>query len=382
MRIWGGTFLGVVACLLVGASVAVAAAGSAKHGFDVHERSLTTRLEVGASNGYEGLIATRGHKQVTLVLFKGRTAFAARTSGRVTQHGIEADFGEMGSVSVRFHPGPASRGSDAGGTAGLVSETLRRHRGNGSHCRGRHPVFEEGIFRGKIQFEGENGFARIDSRRAGGFVSRRYRQVCPHASEKGEKDFKDSFERLLGKLRYTMLQAEGTGLLFEAKAVDASALFGHKAGFGYEFSALSREHREDMRLMRVVRAAGNEGSFLFSKKGSRPQTATITPAKPFSGAAEYVKEKGAPASWTGTLSVRLPGAGLVSLAGPQFRADLCRISFIAVLDGEQCLQGGDSSRRLLADLGVERAWAAPQPRAYGSGSQSQAFWDARLSWSR
>lgn len=114
--------------------------------------------------------------------------------------------------------------------------------------------------------------------------------------------------------------------------------------------------------MRGVSAQGDEGSFLFSKKGATPQTATITPQKPFTGAAEYVKEKGAPASWTGTLAARLPGAGLVPLTGPQFRANLCRLTFAAVLDGEKCLQGAESPRGLLADLGVERTWAAPQPR--------------------
>jgi hypothetical protein len=364
MRIWGGTFLGVVACLLAGASAAVAAPGPAKPGFDVHERRLSTLLAVGASNGYEGLIATRGHKQVILALFKGKTVFAARTSGRATRRGIEADFGEMGSVSVRFDAGSTGKGSDAGGSAGIVADTLDRRSGNASRCRGRKPVFEEGVFRGRIRFEGENGFARIDSRRAAGFVNRRYRQVCRRSSKKDT--LSAALEQVLGKLRYTTLQAQGrvngTGLLFEAKAISFSPRPGREAGVGYEFTALSVEHREGMRLMRGVTAEGDEGSFLFSKKGATPQTATITPQKPFTGAAEYVEEKGAPASWTGTLAARLPGAGLVPLTGPRFRADLCRLTFVAVLDGEKCLQGTESPRGLLADLGVERTWAAPQPR--------------------
>jgi hypothetical protein len=361
MRIWGGTFVGVVACMLASASAVVAAPGPAEPGVDVHERRLTTLLEVGASNGYGGLIATEGHKQVILALFKGRTLFAARTSGRVTRREIEADFGEMGSVSVRFDAGHTGRGSDTGGSAG---DALDRRSGNASSCRGRKPVFEEGGFRGKIRFDGENGFARIDSRRAAGFVNRRYRQVCQRGAKKDS--LSAALEHVLGKLRYTTLQAQGrvdgTGLLFEAKAVDATALFGPKAVGGYEFTALSVEHREGMRLMRGVGAKGDEGSFLFSKKGATPQTATITPQKPFTGAAEYVKEKGAPASWTGTLAARLPGAGLVPLTGPRFRADLCRLTFAVVLEGEKCLQGADSPRGLLADLGVERTWAPPQPR--------------------
>lgn len=365
MRIWGGTFLGVVACLLASASSAGAAPDPAEPGFDVHERRLTTLLEVRASNGYGGLIATRGHKQVTLALFKGRTLFAARTSGRVTRHGIDANFGEMGKVSVRFDSGLTGKGSDAGGSAGIVADTLARRSGTASHCRGRKPVLEEGVFRGQVRFDGENGFTRIDSRRAAGFVNRRYRQVCPRGSKNDA--LSAAFEQILGKLRYTTLQAQGridgTGLLFEAKAIDGSALFGPKAAnLGYEFMVLSVEHREKMRLMRSVSAKGDEGSFLFSKKGATPQTATITPQKPFTGAAEYVKKKGAPASWTGTLAAHLPGAGPVPLTGPRFRADLCRLTFAAVFDGEKCLQGADSPRRLLADLGVEPTRATAKPR--------------------
>lgn len=364
MRIWGGAFLGVVACLLTGAS-AVATPGPGEPDFDVHERRLSTLLEVRASNGYGGLITTRGHKQVTLALFKGRTVFAARTSGQVTRHGIDANFGEMGRLSVRFDSGPADQGSDAGGSAGIVADTLARRSATASRCRGREPVLEEGVFRGEIRFEGENGFARIDSRHAAGFVNRRYRQVCPRGSK--NDSLSAAFEHILGKLRYTTLQAQGridgAGLLFEAKAIDGSALFGPKAAnLGHEFTVFSVEHREKMRLMRSVGAKGNEGSFLFSKKGATPQTATITPPKPFTGAAEYVKEKGVPASWTGTLAAHLPGAGLVPLTGPRSRADLCRLTFAAVFDGEKCLQGAGSPQRLLADLGVEPTWAAPKPR--------------------
>jgi len=363
MRIWGGTFLGAIACLLVGAlsSSAAAAPGPAEPTFDVHERRLTTLLLVSASNGYEGLISTRGHKQVTLALFKGRTVFAARTDGHVTRHGIDADFGEMGSVSVRFDAGPTGKRSEAGGSAGIVADALDRRSGNAPRCRGRKAVFEEGVFRGRLRFEGENGFTRIDSRRAAGFVSRHYRQVCQRDPEK--YSITAVLEGFLGKLRYVTLQAQGridgARLLVEAKTAQ---FFGRDAASGYELTALSVEHREGMRLMRGVSAAGNEGSFLFSKKGATPQTATITPQKPFTGAAEYVKEKGAPASWTGTLAARLPGAGLVPLTGTQFRSDLCRLTFAAVLDGEKCLQGAESPGALLADLGVERTWAAPQPR--------------------
>ena len=342
-------------CLPSTATAVAAEDQAAQPRFEVHERRLTTVFGVGASNGYEGLIGTRGHKQVGLLLIKGKTIITAQTSGLVTRRGIEADFGDLGSVSVRFFPGAGNKARRA---AGVVGSVLRR-KGSGSRCHGRKPIFEEGVFRGRIRFQGENGFTRIDSKRAAGFVQRRYRRVCPRGSKKDP--LAGLLQGFLGKLRFTTLQtqgrADGARLFFEASAAQLS---GRGTAFGYEFKALAVEHREGMRLTRSVNAAGDEGSFLFSKEDPLPRTATITPEKPFAGSAEYVKEKGGRASWTGTLTVRLPGVGQVPLIDPRFRSAMCRLTFRAVIAGDTCMQG--PPRGLLSDLGGDRIWAAPQPR--------------------
>ena len=327
--------------------LAMPAGASARPGFEVHERRLSTFLEVDASNGYQALIGTQGHQQVTLILFKGKAFVMARTTGRVTRKGIEARFGALGRISVRFHIGSAD---EATGILGLAE----RHGGSGSRCHGRKPIYEHGFFRGRIEFQGENGFTRIDSRRAPGLVRRRYRQLCRRSpkSDSGAA----GLGQFLGKLRYTTLQAQGRSdgakVFFEANAIDFSALLGKDAGVASEFTAVTVEHREGMLLTRKISGIGGEGTLLFSKKGVTPRTATVTAEKPFNGSAEYLAANGAPATWTGTLAAHLPGAGLVAMAGPSFHADLCRLTFAAKLDGERCLKGSKPPLRPLSDFSV------------------------------
>lgn len=347
MQLRGGIFLGTLAWLLASVSLASAAAGPTKPGFEVRERRLSTFLELDSSRGYQALIGTRGHKQVTLILVKGKTFVEVRTNGRVTRKGIHARFGELGRISVRFHAGAAAA---ATGILGLAA----RHRGNGSRCYGRKPTYEYGFFRGRIDFQGENGFTRIHSGRAPGLVRRRYRQVCRQAPKKDSGSA--ALGRFLRKLRYVTLQAQGRSdgakVFFEASAIDATALFGKSAGLAYEFTAVTVEHRERMLLTRKISGGGSGDAFLFSKKGLTPRTATVTLGKPFSGGAEYFATNSAPASWTGTLAAHLPGAGLVAMAGPRFRVELCRLTFAAKLDGERCLKGSKPPLRPLSDFSV------------------------------
>ena len=104
-----------------------------------------------------------------------------------------------------------------------------------------------------------------------------------------------------------------------------------------------------------VETLGGVDSLTFSKPGADPETATVRPGPPFAGEASYVKRLGFPAEWTGTLRAPVPGFGEVALAGADFHAEVCHATLVE-FDG--CTG------------------------AQGSGSHSQPFGDARLSWSR
>ena len=71
-----------------------------------------------------------------------------------------------------------------------------------------------------------------------------------------------------------------------------------------------------------------------STRGTRPETVEVEPPKPFAGSAVYSHSEESPSSWTGGLTVDLPGADEVSLAGLGFNATLCRGKIYS------CLYGG------------------------------------------
>lgn len=346
MRAWRRTLLGALAvCLLATGSVAEAEQRPAKPKprFEVHERSLRLSIELRGSNGYRGQITTEGHKRVTLTLRKGNTAVEARASGRVTRHGIEADLGELGEISVRFEGRPFRSGF--------------RNRGE-RRCHGRKSAIEEGRFSGTISFRGDNGFTQLDSRQATGFVEQHYRRVCRRSAS---DSFDAIFEDLFGAIRLTSLQSrarvDGANVFFDASAIDLSPLLGPGFGLEYLISAGSVEHREGVRLRRSIYTEGGDGVFLFDhEKGAPLRAATVAPAKPFTGTAEYTKEPGLPASFVGPLAARLPGAGLVALTGPGFRAGLCRLRFSDLIEGNRCLPGPDpAQQRLLSRLSRDLA---------------------------
>lgn len=352
-----------LACVLAAAVTGGVERAGAKPGFEVHERSLRLSLRIEASNGYAGWIATEGHKRVTLTLRKGETTIEARTGGRVTRHGINARFADLGRISVRFRGRPLSF---------LPSDD----KDGKPNCRGRKSVFEGGVFSGTIHFRGANGFTEAKSKRARGFVERNYRRVC--RPEPKDDSFGAVFERVFNSLPVTTLRAGarvgGGKILFEAAEIDLRPLFGAWIGVGYFFSAQLIEHSEGMRLTRSVSAEGDAGSFLFPHKEKKPRTATVTPPKPFSGTAKYLKQPGLPSSWVGSLAARLPGAGLVAMTGPRFEASLCNLTFGALLEGRCLPKTGQARLASLSKLS--------QGLAQGSGSHSQPLADVRLSWSR
>jgi hypothetical protein len=340
VKIWGGVLLcALVACSLAATPAAAAEDPGAKPRFEVHERALRLSLRFKASNGYEGRVTTQGHRRVTLTLQKGSVRVEARTSGRVTRRGIEAEFGELGRISMRF------RGRPTTPRFGLVE----------GGCRGRKSELEEGVFSGTIRFLGENDFAQIGTRRATGDVERHYRRVCP-GNPRGAS-LKAAFERLFGAIRLTVLRASGrvahANVVLQASAIDFSPIFGPHSGLMYSVVASSAERREGVRLTRTVSTISDADSFLFPhKRGTTPRWATVTPPKPLTGTAEYLREPGRPASWAGSLAAHLPGAGLVPLTGPGFRADMCHLTFATLLDGDSCLpKPGQAQQLSLSDLG-------------------------------
>jgi len=327
---------------------ALPAAASAKPSHFVKPKALHATVPLSASNGYSAVLRTSGHRQVTMTLDKEDAIARYTALGKVTRKGIEADFDSFGHVSLRFrsqsrfHPQLIP---------GLKLPWFLR-----DDCRGRKAVGEKGIFTGDVRFFGEHGYVKINAHRAKGRVVRSYRQVCKKPSRAGAS---------AGKLREegAVLDAEarGQGVLRYLLATELSFFLGKdQASTTIAFGGLQEK---------VGRVAVDKRALIFdeldtlelSPLGEQPLSAEVKMPKPFEGTGSYLREGKAPATWSGDIGVRLPGSGLVALAGPEFEADLCRAT--EDIDFEHCLD------LILKDSAL----------AQGSGSHSQPLALARLS---
>jgi hypothetical protein len=317
---------------------AATAVSAAPPNWEEQPRSLRLTLQMPASNGYQAVLTTEGHQRVTLSFVKGSTFAAYRTSGRVSRKGIEADFGPIGSVSVRFRGRLLPRFFGSYLPRGLFSPRK---------CSGRKPQRLRGSFRGEIELAGERGFATVDAKAARGEVIRTYRRLCEPAGDGGlfaiaalslarraadEQDKQEgaTFQELLNSIRFNTLTAAGHEAGRQAYVVamdiELRGTLLRKLERKLKPFALagSRERREGLLIERGLFVEGKSKAMVTSPPKKLPISARLSFPKPLEGAATLLIPKGAPRSWTGTLLARLPGIGGVPLAGPESSAVLCR----------------------------------------------------------
>lgn len=325
--------LGLLALTLALVGLALPAAASARPGWEEQPRSLHLSFQTAISNGYQLAVKTTGHRQVELGLSKGGVSATYKTSGKVSREGIEANFGTLGELAVEFSGRPTRF---TGWLPRGLPSWLLPHR----KCNGRRPQQETGTFHGTIRFEGENGFARIDTDRARGTVRRTYRRLCKGRSGGG------IFATLLGRaaasapakskpdeLSVDVVLAAGSQgdriVVFEAFGIGGSSdqpRFDEFIKSLGPFALVSTiEYRDDMRINRQALATGEEGSLIVSPPKRKHVTATVAFPKPFEGTAEFEHAPGTPPTWIGTLAARLPGAGAVPLTGDGLKTLFCRL---------------------------------------------------------
>ena len=352
MKAWLGA---VSALAAIVACVVLPTGAAAQPGYEVQPRRLTLEFKSHASHGYTVAVEAIGHRQVTLTASKGGFFATYTTSGRVSRDRIQADFGEFGRIAVRFRGRRLHSG-----------ESPFPHR----KCHGREPVKEAGGFFGTIRFKGERGFAELDASRARGSLRQSFRRVCTRGLHFGNArpgSSKGREEQPVLTFLAAGSQAAGRRVSFGAVGAEADAGERPIENFTLVLARLD-EKVGRVRVSRSLIALAKAGGVIVSQAGVVPITATVALPKPFEGTADYREEPGTTPSWTGSLGVRLPGAGLVPLTGADFEAVLCRVKG-PKKDG--CVRDAE------ANLGN-----SPAGSAQGSGSQSQAFWDTRLSWSR
>jgi hypothetical protein len=280
----------VFACLVPATAVA-------KRGYLATTPSSDMQVQLRGSSGYgisisaDGgyvFLAVQGHHAMVQYFARG-----AAGKGR-----IKARFGSLGGVALRFHPR---------GKAHLQKEAE-------SDCSGGDSLIQPGMFVGKLDFEGEQGYTRIHANRIKGTVTHTKRQVCKtRGSEEG----------LLPSLKGTILSAvaDENGISFNASRIESKS----KPGLsGSAFSATVVESPQPgFSVFRSIQTTAKDpAGFSVVTSHGRFDEATVTPPAPFSGSASYRRAVGKKSeTWVGSLAGDFPGLGMVSLAGPRFCAE-------------------------------------------------------------
>jgi hypothetical protein len=266
------------------------------------------RMSLHSSNGYTLQINATSGRPITLEATKrvGRGFLYTTYSveGRVSAKGFSANFGRVGHVDVAL---PSSMEVPA------------------RDCNGKRAIHRTGSFGGTIQFRGEQGFSAVSATGARGSLRRdctpRRQPRAAHVAETSAGASPRYF------LTHFVAASKGPR---QSVVVDSSTL-----GMLLPDGQLRDPHT--LVLAELEEARGRvsiERSTIVTSSPiaaspfeTTPVTATLAPQSPFSGGGTYREEAGAPTSWTGDLSVDLPGAKSTPLTGPGFTAILCRGEF-------------------------------------------------------
>jgi hypothetical protein len=283
------------------ALLAVPAVVSAKPGYIVFPGYHEVELSLRGSHGYS-IQVTKTNRFIEMFVDRDpdQAAYLIRRR-QAKDDGIEAELPGIGRISVEFHPvGPP-----------------RKEGGFFPPCKGGKTTKQRGYFQGTIRIRGERGYTSAHTDRASGEVATVAKEICKRSTFNHSKS----------------IPAEGETRLFATsgpKHGRSVALSADTVTFGSTietfFVGFTSERREGMTIFRQAFVRGTAADFALGDTGDYPTSATVSPPAPFHGSADFLRNPGGENSWTGSLSVDLPGLGRVALAGPSFSTKLCRDS--------------------------------------------------------
>jgi hypothetical protein len=306
-------WVGLVVCAAFGLFISPGVA-TAKPGYITLPGYHEVALNLKSSNGYSIKISTGHSNWVEMFASRGEsTAIYLIRHARMRSDGIEAEFPGVGRVSVRFHP----------------TGRAQRESGFFPPCRGGQTVKQPGYFEGTIRIRGERGYTTVDTKRATGEVTTAAKEVCKRSIFSPSKP--EPKEDRINLLAYSRSQGRTIG--FSGTTLDSPLL---SVTF---FAGSVTEQREGMVIFRQTTTQGKAGDLVPSDVGAHPLSATASPPGPFHGSAVFQRNPGGDNAWAGSLSVELPGAGRVNLAGPDFSATLCQDSGCPAANGATAVGG-------------------------------------------
>lgn len=327
MKARGG--LAILVCALT--ALTLPATAAAKPGYKVKPAGTELFLFLEDKGDYEISLEANDRQRVLLAAEAGfLTAAEYSTRGHVSSKRIEADLGDLGQIAidVRLRPRESER------------EPSQRN------CKGPASIYVPGTFHGTIRFSGEGDIPPFSAKRGYiGFV-RRFKRVCkqrqPTPNQKKGQNGKPK-----PKLEFGLLDTSGKGdgrtVSFEVFSLGPAR--NPAKSFGI-FEAAAHERRQGVRIVRSTLGFLGPKEFRMSKRGEQPLTLRVKPPEPFVGKAFYRREPGQKATWTGNLSVELPGSEPIPLTGDNYDAVFCRgLDFVEI---ERCYYGSGSHSQPLA----------------------------------
>jgi len=287
--------IGVLVTLLTLPGVAIAKGGSFVLG-----PSHSVELRLMSSNGYS--ISIEGDREtVTLTAERKGSSASYTTKGFASATRIKARLGRLGRVSVRFH-------SHGGPKRMPLPKGI---------CRGEAETIESGTWVGQIQFKGEQGYTAAHATRAKGAITDSPKQTC--SSHEGKEGNSPNFETTILSASSDARAIFSTAFLLTSETHPGLAV----SVFG---ASLLEVHNRGLAIIRSISANAKSDAVALTKEGGHIASATIAPPAPFKGTATFQSTSGSKGSWTGTLAADFPGRGEVTLAGPEFSAEVSRMN--------------------------------------------------------
>jgi hypothetical protein len=242
---------------------------------------------VDAGHGYKLGVSTLGGS-VYAEVWRGRNG--QRTSTAYLAHGVgtperlQATFGQFGKVSMRFR-----------------ESRNRTWFGRPRTCRGANRFIQRrGTFHGSFRFRGEDGFVSVRVHRAKGAV------VIPAPKCKHRKP-SAVVEALSSSAPAALVSIARDG-------VDSTGFLAFEGRKSTVFVAADEEARNKVAIVRF--AVLRRPIAIHSNEALT--AVTVSPSAPFHGTGRYRAAPDGSTTWSGNLSVSLPGAPRTPLTGPDF----------------------------------------------------------------
>jgi hypothetical protein len=224
-----------------------------------------------------------GQPDSLLLLFtrKGSAVlYFAHKGVEVTEESIAADLGGLGSIDLRFVP-------------------TGKPRDEAPSCDPKQTyAVDSGVYEGRVDFEGEEGFTEVHATRAPGDAQVVADLICADGADEGSGGNSPG-----AQLRVHRRRQHGN-VSFEAWKNSPTRLA--------HFEASIEERRGAVGVVRGISSTAGPASFEFDVPA---QTALIRPPSPFDGSARFVRRGQGRGTLRGSLSVDFPGHSNVPLAG-------------------------------------------------------------------